>query len=319
MFQEWRIVNKASFIWIHWLYSYWLCRKPFWTSPIPSKCSWSLKKIYEAMCHIRYSPGTYSNFLLWHDPWVNNRPIVNQLGSSIISIMESNNSAILEDLLSTGSWENTSSNHVIAIEFRHICATARCQAQDNITWDSSSKNQTNISSIWNSLRSTSIAPHWISLVWHKFSVPKFSILAWLVMKKRLLTLDRMMRFGMTTSTTCILCLTEGETHEHLFCECSFIRDILNSWHLQFSYLWHHFVDGNFLIHRTDNIRMHMSHLFLAAAFHATWTERNKRRHITGHQRTASQLACEIKRIVREKMSTYTVFQSRDTSLLLLLY
>lgn len=305
--------NKVPSIWVQWLYSYWLNQKPFWTSPTPSKCSWSLKKIYEmreeAASYITYKAGIDSRFLLWHDPWANTGILYKQLGPNIVSIMESMNGALLENMLSLRSWQYTTSNHVAAIEFRQICATFQWQRNDRISWDSI--NHVNISSLYNFLRLPPAAtPAWNNMIWHNYSVPKFSILGWLIMRKRLLTLDRMIRFGMVMENRCILCLTAEENHSHIFCECEFTQSILSRWHLQLHINRQQFEEGNFLVNQMDKTRQRVSYLFLAITFHAIWNERNKRRHDTGHRRSASQLTCEIMRTVREKMFTCKMFQRK---------
>ena len=79
LFQIWRIINKVDSLWIHWLYAFELKRKGFWTMKIPYHCSWTWRRILnlreKAARFIRYSPGLDSQFLLWHDPWIQNRPL----------------------------------------------------------------------------------------------------------------------------------------------------------------------------------------------------------------------------------------------------
>ncbi|KAK1371931.1 hypothetical protein POM88_038023 [Heracleum sosnowskyi] len=41
------------------------------------------------MLHIQYQVGRSSSFSLWHDPWVNHKPLLHQFGNEIVSVMES--------------------------------------------------------------------------------------------------------------------------------------------------------------------------------------------------------------------------------------
>lgn len=137
--------------------------------------------------HISYRIAV-SDFLMWHDPWVNSRTLVEHLGDSIISIMESRQLARIGVF---DNWQNSQSYHVLAIELRAICGTIRSHNFDSIKWDSIVGFLVTVSTICNSLHTTRTPPPWIVMVWNKFTVPKFSVLTWLVLKKHLSTSDRL--------------------------------------------------------------------------------------------------------------------------------
>lgn len=72
------------------------------------------------------------------------------------------------------------------------------------------------------IRPTGNSQPWEHVVWHTFSVPKYSFLLWLVLKQRLLTRDRMQRFGMRVPAgDCLLCNSDLESHDHLYSSCPF--------------------------------------------------------------------------------------------------
>lgn len=95
--QLWRVINQEDSLWIRWVYKYELCRKGFWTMSVPSKSSWAWKKILQhrnmALRFISYTPGEHSRFLLWHDPWLNGKPLIQVFDNSIVSALESSSLA----------------------------------------------------------------------------------------------------------------------------------------------------------------------------------------------------------------------------------
>ncbi|XP_074327948.1 uncharacterized protein LOC141665862 [Apium graveolens] len=84
-----------------------------------------------------------------------------------------------------------------------------------------------LSSIWPTLKPVNAnAPYWTKMVWPKFSIPKCSVLLWLVLKNRLLTTDhRMLQFNMVVDPHCVLCGAVLETQEHFYVQCPFTAAI----------------------------------------------------------------------------------------------
>ncbi|XP_074293342.1 uncharacterized protein LOC141620341 [Silene latifolia] len=62
---------------------------------------------------------------------------------------------------------------------------------------------------------------WVPLIWNRYNVPKHSIIGWLAIHKRLMTKDRLLRFGVISDAKCDMCLDQHEDHQHLLYECAF--------------------------------------------------------------------------------------------------
>lgn len=72
--QVWRLAQPTTnSLWLLWVHSCLLKRKSFWTTRIPYKCPWNLRKILnqrtQALQFLNFRIGTNSRFKLWHDPW----------------------------------------------------------------------------------------------------------------------------------------------------------------------------------------------------------------------------------------------------------
>lgn len=324
IFQLWRIITKANSVWVDWVNACMLRRNSFWTMNIPSKCSWSLRKIFKArefaIRYITYRVGANSDFSLWHDPWVNGRTILQQLDASIISIMESASLARVSSIQRNGNWTFRPTNHVLAMELRSICTSIQPGSVDKILWEGTA-GKISVSSIWHTLRPSAPVPPWIRLVWNKFSVPKYSILLWLVIKRRLLTRDRMERFGMNVNPVCMLCNSDRETHEHLFCHCPYTRHIIAACPINIHLDWARLTSGEIVTDQLEETRRNIAALFIATSYHAIWKERNQRIHTNGHAVPAVGIVGAVKQRVKEKLFTCKLFQLKirsDPSLQLLI-
>ncbi|XP_074304161.1 uncharacterized protein LOC141638873 [Silene latifolia] len=64
---------------------------------------------------------------------------------------------------------------------------------------------------------------WSSFVWNRVAIPKVTFINWLYINHRLLTKDRMGRFGIVSDGLCFLCGSADETMDHLFFYCWFSR------------------------------------------------------------------------------------------------
>ncbi|XP_074315287.1 uncharacterized protein LOC141651473 [Silene latifolia] len=96
----------------------------------------------------------------------------------------------------------------------------------NGLWNGDIKEYT-ISSGYNwLLQNTGSKVPWFKIVWNRYNVPKWNFTMWLVQQKRLLTLDRLRKWGMDVPIECFLCGQAPEDHQHLFQQCRFTQQCL---------------------------------------------------------------------------------------------
>lgn len=195
-------------------------------------------------------------------------------GVARVNIMIPVNSRWLAD----NRWQFCPSNHEDGIEIRCLCAQITFYNRDNILWDN--LKFVSISGIWHSIREVAARPSWTNFVWHNFVVLKFSMTLWLVIKNRLLTSDRMIRFNINVPNICLLYNTQDETHEHIFMRYTYSRQILSESPCSFTRNWDEFQAGNVTVGTVDNFKKDIAYLYLAAACHTIWREKNDRQHNT---------------------------------------
>lgn len=67
---------------------------------------------------------------------------------------------------------------------------------------------------------------WANVVWNRFNLPKHGFIMWLICHKKLLTRDRLLRWGMgITDSSCLLCAGAYESLDHLYFHCSFSTEL----------------------------------------------------------------------------------------------
>lgn len=327
LYHIWRIIQPTNqSLWIQWFRCFVVKNKPFWSMTVPKQASWNVRKILiarpDAMRFVQYMVGDNSHHLFWHDPWCDGSILVNKFHHSIVSLSDSSPLAKAGDFIQQGAWSLPTSNHVLVIELRRIVASITIHTNDNILWDGLMAPNVSMASIWDSTRPQGSSHPWTVAVWHKFAIPKCSFTLWLALKNRLLTKERMVRFGMDTDTQCILCNNAVETNEHLFSLCPFINVIMGNAGFNFTRDWSNYLMGLFLSGPNSEMVKLVSFLFLGAAVFLVWKERNDRLHTPGHHKQPLDIRQLVFRMVREKLYTCKEFKKavkKNPNLMTLLY
>ena len=322
--QIWKLSlpNPCS-IWILWVHSCLLKHKAFWTTKIPYKCPWNLRKIFnarsEALQHISVMVKENSEFKLWHDPWLINEPLIQKFGVGLISIMQSSSLAAVGTIISNGQWSVATSNDHRAVHFRSLLYSRQIGANDIVFWNGA--HPVNLNVIWDSIRRRGTPPGWLPLIWNKFHIPACSFISWLACRERLLTKDRMLLFHMNTNPRCALCSSSNEDTEHLFSQCPYSYLIFRACPFNPILVWRRWMQGDFFDEPKTAFQKNFVFLYITVAIYLIWRERNSRVHDGGSMPVA-QLIMIVKRMVREKLSTCNDFRrelSRDPSLSHILY
>nr|CAD1836467.1 unnamed protein product [Ananas comosus var. bracteatus] len=63
-------------------------------------------------------------------------------------------------------------------------------------------------------------------LWRLLIPLKVKVFCWLILKKRPITADNLLKRGWTGNTTCVLCGMTEETVDHLFTQCVFTRFLM---------------------------------------------------------------------------------------------
>ncbi|CAA7021156.1 unnamed protein product [Microthlaspi erraticum] len=160
-------------------------------------------------------------------------------------------------------------------------------------------------STWEQLRDHSPAVNWFKTVWFKEFVPRCSFITWLAVQNRLPTKDRLRNWGLNVPAACVLCISGTETHDHLFFDCEFSRDI---WRDLASRIWQNPpLDLSSVItwilqprpspHASASV---IIKLLFQAAVYLIWKERNSRifKNISS---TSGAIRVSVDRLIRDRL------------------
>ncbi|XP_060972533.1 uncharacterized protein LOC133038408 [Cannabis sativa] len=144
-------------------------------------------------------------------------------------------------------------------------------------------------------------------VWNRYNIPKHRFILWQTVHTQLLTRDQLAIFHISIlSSDCPVCGLEAETHQHLFFDCCFSKQVVyeifswlgfQAWNLQFT-SWRTFLsitDSRF----KDKVVV----MLLAAVVYYIWLNRNKCTHDNSSY-TIGHIVKEIKRIVKYRLYSY---------------
>ena len=73
---------------------------------------------------------------------------------------------------------------------------------------------------------------WTKLIWARSNIPRNAFISWVLIKNRLPTKHRMVKFQPQRDTFCVLCSAEEEDDAHLFYTCNYAKIIwieLRNW------------------------------------------------------------------------------------------
>lgn len=241
---------------------------------MPYKCSWAAQKILKArssaLRFIQIQVGASNScFKFWHDPWLNNRPLLSQYPRHIIIAARSQSMAPISEFLHDGQWSLPRSRILDITDLRIRILQSTTHSSDHVLWDGAKK--VSMSTIWNTIKTSSTPVPWFHLVWNSFSIPKCSFILWLALQNRLLTKDRMLSFSMNVDPRCSLC-NNAESVHHLFSHCPYFDIIRRAIPIPLHIDWGEFQQGNFFTNSPSNIFKMVGSLFVAVAVHYVWKD-----------------------------------------------
>ncbi|KAK1406216.1 hypothetical protein QVD17_41505 [Tagetes erecta] len=161
-----------------------------------------------------------------------------------------------------------------------------------------------VHTVWETIRYRSMEVDWFNIVWFTYCIPRHAFHVWLVCRKKLNTQDKMRKWDMNMRC-CPLCVKDMDSHEHLFFECEYARQV---WGNVRSYTSLGHIEGvwesivGFLNTRgnwksTESI---IDRLVVGATAYYVWQERNARI-FTDIKRRPTQITKIILDTVRLKL------------------
>lgn len=141
------------------------------------------------------------------------------------------------------------------------------------------------------------------MVWFAGRVPKHAFITWIAARDRMVTRDKLIRWGLRVPANCVLCPSHEESRNHLFFYCTFSNQV---WTFFTSRLHLSPPQGFEAILRWLNAPSRdpsitlIVRLIFQAVLYLVWKERNSRVH-GGVEKPHSAIVAEVQQIIRFRL------------------
>ena len=227
----WKLFYRKDSIWVAWVRTVLLKGGSIWSTKTPSRCSWSWRKIlqfrHRMRLFIRHRVFRGNGTFLWHDFWNPMGPLLSVFGETIVYDSAIQRDALVASVLDSSRWNWLVANSADLITIKNSCAdiVPDDSRDDIISWTQTQSGIFTVSSAWNTFRPRSSKVEWYSAVWFNQAIRRHSFVVWLGVHDRLSTQDKLLKWGLLNSTSCVFCSRNIEDHNHLFFECTFPANI----------------------------------------------------------------------------------------------
>ena len=94
---------------------------------------------------------------------------------------------------------------------------------DTLVWkrNDGSMSKFSIRQAYSDMHNVGDIAKWHKLMWFSQNIPKHAFILWLAVKMKLLTQDKIRKWGNYDLMVCILCYSDMDSHDHLFFNCPF--------------------------------------------------------------------------------------------------
>ncbi|XP_022030601.1 uncharacterized protein LOC110931518 [Helianthus annuus] len=261
---------------------------------------------------IDYEIGDGSSTSAWFDYWCVNGPLCTSISPREIARAGFTLQDTVADVSIGETWNWPEAWRNLFPVLIHADAIQRnLSVQDQVLWMNGNKlHEFSSSEVWNSIRSREPQVDWVNVVWFSQCIPRHAFLMWLIMRRKLLTQDRILRWGADRRRNmnmmcCLLCYENFDSHEHLFFECKFsaqvwrlVRDKPSMSSVQ--------PKRNLIVEwlseraRSKTAANFICRLIVAASAYIIWQERNNRL-FRNHARPPDIVADAIVETIRYKL------------------
>ncbi|KAL9830473.1 putative reverse transcriptase zinc-binding domain-containing protein [Arabidopsis thaliana] len=230
--------------------------------------------------------------------------------------------AVVADAANVGSWLLPRGRHPLVILLRSYLTShdppTTAIGDDIFLWKTSpDQSHGNFSSArtWNHLHPAGPTVPWYSQIWFKERILKLAFMAWLTVKDRLTTSDRLISWNILVPASCLLCLNGDESRDHLFFHCNFSKALLLDIYSQFiplpSTSFSHLLI--WIKNPTTNRKLNsICKLVFHALVYNIWRKRNSRLHSTS-RKSETQVKREIHLLLRRKLASLDIAASPSLS------
>ncbi|GJZ74268.1 RNA-directed DNA polymerase, eukaryota, reverse transcriptase zinc-binding domain protein [Tanacetum coccineum] len=193
-------------------------------------CGW--KKMLDLRDKVRHHPmfqvGNGKSISAWFDKWCSLGPLSSFIPNKAIFDARMSDKDCLADIIHEGKWMWPEEWNVTFPQLRSIKIPMLRDGVDGVKWMDKNNQVCKFSTkiVWLTLRDDWPKVKWKHIVWFPQCNPKQAIILWMAIQGKLLTQDRMKQVQ-KGKLKCSLCNSCPDSHDHLFFNCQYARNI---WH-----------------------------------------------------------------------------------------
>ena len=163
------------------------------------------------------------------------------------------------------------------------------------------------SDTWRAMNPYPIEVFWHEVMWFTGRIPKHAFIIWVAAKDRMVTRDRLIRWGLSVPSTCFLCTGHDECRQHSFFDCAYSNQIWAFFVSQLNFVSPQSFEAVFrwlkAPSRNKNVTL-IIRLIHQAVLYLVWKERNKRIH-TAVEKPPRTLIAETQQIIKLRLDPLT--------------
>lgn len=213
----WLIFTAGGSLWVSWVRRNLIGRENFWVLDPTRRGSWiwkaicKLRPIARPMVHCEVGSGITASF--WLDNWTSLGPLINLVGERGPHVTGLSIDAVVAAALSDDGWwlnRSRSRNAVISL-LRDCLPNAQeiidSEVDDKYVWYPEGVGGTGIFSsreTWRALHPSPPEVSWHKVVWFEGRIPKHAFIAWVAARDRMVTRDKLLRWGLTVPSSCAM-------------------------------------------------------------------------------------------------------------------
>ncbi|XP_035839381.1 uncharacterized protein LOC118486758 [Helianthus annuus] len=288
----WSIVMKRDSLWVKWVHSYRLKGKNFWVCKATSNSTWSRRKIIQLRHVIRKyvwsDVGNGRDTSAWFDFWSDLGPLGDFLSPRTITDADFRLDDTVFNIFSNDTWNwpvAWRDLFPVLIQLDHFRLDP--SKSDRLLWKDGNECQDfSSSAVWHSVRHRESEVDWSGIVWFAQCIPRHAFMMWLIMKRKLLTQDKILQWDFSRRKNmnmmcCLLCYENFDSHQHLFFECKFSDEVWNMIRGKVGMeavcsRWADITEWLCARIRSKKVEIYVAKLLVAAAAYTIWQERNAR-------------------------------------------
>ena len=181
------------------------------------------------MMNITYRMGMGEKILLWKDNWIGDRPLANHFPNLCSRVVEKE-AKVNCYLCFSGEqkvWTPILRRIIREDEEGHLMSLLNILSgvhiaeggEDIRLWKASKDGSFRVSCFFSAITGRINGRNPMASIWKIKAPPRAIVFGWLVLRKRILTMDNLRRRRKVVVNGCPMCLTEEETVDHLLLNC----------------------------------------------------------------------------------------------------